>query len=261
MLSRIRDVLSKCYHMLTLAIVELVIGIFLLITPAGLAVAILWIIGILMIANGVYRCIAYFKEPTENSQKGFKLATGAFLLVAGLFFLFNVKFVVGIFPVLSILYGVLVMNDAFLKIEIMVTRLREKKINWYVMAASLLFTIIAMIILYSNVGFVGAGILLILAAGLDALCYFNDIGKVEVPTLKDLIEKVLALFKKDKKATSDSAPVPDFKNGDTLTNIPFTAETPAAEPTVQPVDPADEDMSWANVPQLQFPTDEEKEDQ
>ena len=56
MLSKIREVFPKIMNTLTLGIIELVVGIFLLISPPGLAVGILVAVGIVLLVNGVFRC-------------------------------------------------------------------------------------------------------------------------------------------------------------------------------------------------------------
>ncbi len=274
MLNHIRNLLQKFHHLLTLAIIEVALGIFLLISPSGLAVGLLWVIGLLLLADGVVRCITYFKDPIEEAQKGYKLASGSFLLIAGLFFLFNYKFVVDIFPVLAALYGLVTIVLFFLKLEIMVNRIRQKKVNWYILAASLLFVFIAMIVFYSSaVPFIGAGILLILAGGLDGLCYFGDKGKVAVPTLKELTGNVVSLFKKGEKKAEETAPVQDapvsafdpapvFKpvqESDPFAGMAAETEEGEAEAAEdEKVDPADEDLSWAKHPQIDFPDPSEK---
>ena len=191
MLSKIREVFPKIMNTLTLGIIELVVGIFLLISPPGLAVGILVAVGIVLLVNGVFRCIAYFREPVSEAQKSHKLMSGLLVVTCGLFFLFNSSFVVGIFPALAALYGILVMMSVFLKVEMLVSLVREKSYTWYIMTCSLFFSFLAMMILFgSPVPFVGTGILLIVVAAIDAVLFLNEKGKISVPTLKVLFQLI-----------------------------------------------------------------------
>lgn len=274
MVSKIRQLFSKIMNMLLLAILEIIIGLFMLISPSGLAIGLLIVVGGLLVANGVVRCIAYFKEPVQESQKTLKFASGLFLVVSGLFFLFNFSFVVGIFPVLAALYGLLAMLSVFLKTEMIISMIRQKNYIWYVMACSLLFSLFAMIVLYgSKVPFVGAAILFFFAAALDVVYYLHDQKKISLPTFKALIHSITTrIFKKSKDITNP-VPVEQNKQETTVDSVksqdhdavispePSAQEhsDTASSANVQPektneeVDPADEDLSWANVPQLKMP--------
>jgi len=273
MLSKINQIFSKYVNTLALGIIELVIGIFLLITPPGLAVAILIATGVLLLADGLIRCIMYFREPVADAKKSHKLMSGLFILTCGVFFLFNSSFVVGIFPALAAMYGILVMMSVFLKIEMLVTLVREKQYTWYIMTCSLLFSFLAMMILFgSPVPFIGTGILLIVAAVIDTIFFLNEKGKISVPTLKALISAVVSrISSRSRKPDPSSAgfqppqpsetkvdpvpaqqvPVPE-DNGSAAQTDPVESPMPQQSPDAG-IDPADEDMSWANVPQLKMP--------
>ena len=272
MLSKIREVFPKIMNTLTLGIIELVVGIFLLISPPGLAVGILVAVGIVLLVNGVFRCIAYFREPVSEAQKSHKLMSGLLVVTCGLFFLFNSSFVVGIFPALAALYGILVMMSVFLKVEMLVSLVREKSYTWYIMTCSLFFSFMAMMILFgSPVPFVGTGILLIVVAAIDAVLFMNEKGKISVPTLKVLFQLIASRITAGRSKTEtpvvtnpteQPAEMPPVETPqkeapasghEEPAEQTATAETAPGEQPSEGKDPADEDMSWANVPQLEMP--------
>ena len=270
MMVRIRDFLAKFTNTLSLAVAEAIVGIFLLISPPDLAIGILWLCGVLLVADAVVRCITYFKEPIAEAKRGHKFASGIFFLVCGLFLLFNYRFVVDIFPVLAALYAMIVMISVFLKLELVVTGVREKNATWYVMAVSFLFSLIAMMILYgSRFPFIAAGIFLLLAAVTDALYELNAIGKLRLPALSELKDMVTGKIARSSK--KDIAAAAEMPGAEQVTNteaaadpapaassegdksVPDQTQDPADSIVTEPIDPADEDMSWAHVPQLEMP--------
>ena len=206
MLSKIREFFSKVVNMLLLAVLEIVIGLFMLISPSGLAIGILIAMGVLLLADGVVRVITYFKEPVAEAKKKHKLFTGLFLLVCGLFFLFNSSYVVGLFPFLAALYGLLALLAVFLKVEMVVTLMREKHFVWYVMTCSALFSLLATLILYgSPVPFIGTAILFFVAAGLDFVYYLYEQKKISIPTIQVLMHSISSRIMKHEKDNTNPA--------------------------------------------------------
>ena len=289
MLLKIRQTIAKFEHAMSLAVFELLLGLFMLINPSVMALVILCVLGVLFLGDGLVRCISYFRETPEEAKKEHKLASGLFFLIVGLFFLFNYRFVVNIFPVVAVLYGIFAMALVFLKTEWLVNSLREKSTIWYVVALSLVFSFIAMLVLYtSRLPFIGSGILLVLSAVLDAVYYFDQKGKISLPSFSTLIHNIRNGFKQssqkaaevktetaaahtdgevkesfyaqshpvedDGKAENTTPPSePSFESAADHPAQPVEDTQPAEESEDTAVDPADEDMSWANVPQLEMP--------
>lgn len=274
MLQKIRHFVSRFLNSLTMAVLEFIIGLFLMISPSGLAVGIFLVTGILLLADGVVRCIAYFMDPIEDAKMAHKLTTGLFLIVSGIFMLFNYKFVVGVFPAIAALYAILAMLSVFLKTEVTVTLIREKKHVWYIMVCSLVFSFIAMMILFGKqASFVAAGIMLFIAAIIDLVFFLNEKGKIALPTLQDAFSMIASsISRKSEKKTIEPpvhaepvTPPHEFKPEEATPSAPDSSAAPeASDAPVNPaapesqgeqeqIDPADEDMSWANVPQIQMP--------
>ena len=259
MLERIDNVISKVRNLLGFAILECLIGLFLLISPSGMAQVILSFCGLILLIFGVLKCLSYFKqEPVAEPSQKHPLAFGLFLLISGFFFLFNHGFIVGIFPVLAALYGLIAMMFVFLKIERLVTDFRIKSSIWYMTAGSLLFTFIAMLVLYTaKFPFICSGILLLVTGIIDLVTHLHIRKKITLPEFSTLVARI----RNSTQRTSESAQHADNISSDTSAQIVPSGEdniahgdanvsVPSDEQASASADPADEDLSWAAVPQL-----------
>ncbi|MBR1708186.1 MAG: DUF308 domain-containing protein [Clostridia bacterium] len=259
MLERIDNVISKVRNLLGFAILECLIGLFLLISPSGMAQVILSLCGLVLLIFGVLKCLSYFKqEPVAELSQKHPLAFGLFLLISGFFFLFNHRFIVGIFPVLAALYGLIAMMFVFLKIERLVTDFRIKSSIWYMTAGSLLFTFIVMLVLYTaKLPFISSGILLLMTGIIDLVTHLQKRGKIILPEFSPLIARI----RNNARHSSESAQHADNISTGAPSQIAPAGEeniarsnanisVPSDEQASASSDPADEDMSWAAVPQL-----------
>ena len=128
-----------------------------------------------------------------------------------------------------------------------------------------------MILFGSPVPFVGTGILLIVVAAIDAVLFLNEKGKISVPTLKVLFQLIASRITAGRSKTEtpvvtnpteQPAEMPPVETPqkeapasghEEPAEQTATAETAPGEQPSEGKDPADEDMSWANVPQLEMP--------
>ena len=154
---------------------EILVGILLLINPVSFTSGIIIGLGVILLALGAMGVIAYFRlEPIEAARRQ-TLTKGLVIITAGLFCIFQTHWFIVTFPLLTILYGVIILLTGIAKIQWAVDMLRMKKPNWFLAAiASALSILLAIIILlnpFSSTIFLWrfVAITLILGAILDIL--------------------------------------------------------------------------------------------
>ena len=99
---------------------------------------------------GIIEIMVYFRlEPLEAAKRQ-SLTKGLVVILAGLFCIFKTNWFIVTFPLLTIMYGVIILLMGVAKIQWAVDMLRMKKQNWFLAAiASVLCMAIAIIILMS----------------------------------------------------------------------------------------------------------------
>lgn len=135
---------------LFMSVVEIVIGILLLINPVGFTSGIIIALGVAMVAMGVGQTISYFRtEATEAAKKGY-LTKGILLVAFGLFCAFNSGWFVATFPVITVLYGVLILVAGTNKLQTAIDMVRAKQKYWYVALIGALLTLVFAVLIIVN---------------------------------------------------------------------------------------------------------------
>lgn len=109
-----------------LVVLEVIVGILLLINPSGFTTSIIIAAGILLMVAGVDNVIKYVRADAEEAAKTKLLMTGSIALTAGAFCAFNTQWFLTAFPVLTILYGIVILLTGFGKLQLTVDMLRQK---------------------------------------------------------------------------------------------------------------------------------------
>lgn len=161
-------------HLLT-SLFELLVGILLLIDPVGFTSGIIVVAGIILCILGIRSVIKYFRADAVLAAKSQSLLTGLALLLAGGFCIFKSRWFVATFPILTILYGVIMLLVGLSKVQITVDLLRLRGRRWYLAAISAALSLICAIIVLANpfgttaVLWMFAGITLIAEAVMDII--------------------------------------------------------------------------------------------
>lgn len=135
---------------LIVSLVELVIGILLLIKPVGFTSGIIVIIGLLLAAQGIRSIVKYFKMKPAEASKEQLLSKGLIGTMVGLFCVFRSQWFIATFPVLTMLYGVMILLLGMSKIQKMADMLRLKEKYWYLAGIAAALSIIFAIIILAN---------------------------------------------------------------------------------------------------------------
>ncbi len=123
-------------HGILMSAFEVLVGVLLIIDPVGFTSGIIIAVGIGLLLGGMWQVIHYFKEEPEVAAKGQALLIGMIMLLGGGFFALKSSWLINVFPLLTILYGVGVLVSGLMKVQWTVDKLRMKKDYWYLMAIS-----------------------------------------------------------------------------------------------------------------------------
>lgn len=133
-----------------LAIGEAAVGILLLINPVGFTVAIIAGVGLLLAVTGAVSILAYFRADPEEAAKGQSLMKGLCALGGGAFCIFRSDWFIAAFPLLAVLYGIVILVTGIAKVQWAVDMVRLKKKQWYFQALGAAITLIAAAVVLGN---------------------------------------------------------------------------------------------------------------
>ena len=119
-----------------LSVFEIVVGILLLINPAGFTSGIIIAAGALLAALGAASSVRYFRTPPSQAAREQALARGLGLMLAGFFCMLRSDWFIATFPLLTLLYGVVMLMLSLLRIQHTVDALRMKNPGWIWLALS-----------------------------------------------------------------------------------------------------------------------------
>lgn len=133
-----------------MSLVELIIGILLLVNPVGFTSGIIVAFGVVMILFGIGSVIKYFCTDPEEAAVSQSLVKGLIELLAGAFCTFNSHWFVVTFPVLTLVYGVVILITGLSKIQWMVDIIRMKRKRWFLAAISAAVSVICGIVIINS---------------------------------------------------------------------------------------------------------------
>ena len=159
-------------------IAELIIGILLLINPVSFTSGIIVLLGVCMLATGILFGYKYFRMSPELAKKGNMLTWAILLVMMGVFCILRTDWFIATFPILTVLYGIIMLLSGVSKIQTMVDMLRLQNNKWFWAGINSAVSIIcAVVILWSpftstTVLWIFAGVSLIVEAVLDIVTIF-----------------------------------------------------------------------------------------
>ncbi len=150
------------------ALCEIACGVLLLISPIGFTSAIIIGVGAVILVAGVISVINYFRADPYDAAKKQSLAKGLVGIAAGLFCIFNFNLIIVTFPILSILYGAVMLVVGIVKLQWTVDLIRLKQERWWLCGISAVVTIVFAIIVMCNP--FGAAAAVLSFAGISLIC-------------------------------------------------------------------------------------------
>lgn len=166
-----------------LCIFEVVVGILLLLDPVAFTTGIIIAIGVVLLAMGIGSTMKYFRMEATEASETQGLLKGLTLIVAGAFCIFRSYWFIITFPVLSVIYGIIILIAGLGKIQWTFDMLRMKKKKWFLAAISAVVSIICAIVILKNpfsssvVLWIFTGISLIVEAVFDAVSLIVNIRR------------------------------------------------------------------------------------
>ena len=131
-------------------VLEALIGALLLINPLAFTTGILIAFGAVLLVMGIVHIICYFRMDPLEAAGSQALMRGLVLVVVGGFLVFRSKWFIVTFPLLTIVYGVVVLIAGLSKIQWAVDALRLHADRWYLPAISAAISIICAIVILMN---------------------------------------------------------------------------------------------------------------
>lgn len=193
-------------------IAELIIGILLLINPVSFTAGIIVLLGVCMLATGILFGYKYFRISAEQAKKGNMLTFAILLVMTGVFCILRSDWFIATFPILTVLYGIIMLVSGVSKIQTMVDMLRLQNNKWFWAGINAAVSIVcAVVILWSPftstaILWIFAGVSLIIEAVLDIVTIFLAyIGK-------RVVEEIVEDTKEELKEIIDAEVVDEVSN-------------------------------------------------
>lgn len=133
-----------------MSLAEIIIGILLLVNPVAFTSGIIVAFGIVLMLVGVSTIIKYFRTEPEEAAVGQLLVKGLLELLGGAFCAFNSHWFIATFPVLSLIYGVVILVTGITKVQWTMDIIRMKRSKWFWMAISAAISILCGITVITN---------------------------------------------------------------------------------------------------------------
>ena len=158
-----------------LCLCEIAVGILLFINPVGFTEGIIIALGIVLILTGAVSIVNYFRLEPLEAALGRRLVTGLAAVIAGLFCVLRSGWFILTFPLLTILYGVVILVVGLFKVQWTVDLLRQRMGHWgwsaVGAAVTLVFAAVILLNPFGSTAFIWSfvAISLIVEAVLDLL--------------------------------------------------------------------------------------------
>ena len=132
------------------SVCEIVVGILLLVNPTGFTAGIIIALGVLLAVLGVLGIVRYFRTEPVRAALEQQLIRGLLMLLLGLFCIFNARWFIATFPILTILYGIGTLIAGIAKVQWTIDRIRLKMRRWFWTAISAVLTIACAVVILCN---------------------------------------------------------------------------------------------------------------
>ena len=130
-----------------LCLCEVAIGILLLVNPVGFTAGIITACGIVLILWGIGSIIGYFRKDAEEATTSQGMLKGLMLLLVGGFCALKNEWIIATFPLMTLVYGVVILISGLGKIQWTVDMLRAKDKKWFFAAISAAVSVICAVVI------------------------------------------------------------------------------------------------------------------
>lgn len=130
-----------------LCIVELTAGILLLLDPVQFTSTVIIRTGAVLIVLGLIKVVNYFRTTAETAAIGQLLTKGLISVLAGTFCVIRWEWFLAAFPVLTMVYGTIILLTGISKIQLAVDMLRLKNSRWSWAAVNAALTLLCSMVI------------------------------------------------------------------------------------------------------------------
>lgn len=142
--------LKRSLSSVGMSLAEIIVGILLLMNPVAFTSGIIVAFGIVLMIMGVSKTVKYFLTEPEEAAVGQILVKGLLLLLAGVFCAFNSRWFIATFPVITLVYGAVILITGITKIQWTIDIIRMKRSKWIWVAISALISVLCGIVIICN---------------------------------------------------------------------------------------------------------------
>lgn len=139
--------IKEKFSVVALSIIEIMAGILLLISPVGLTAWIIVIAGFILTVTGILKIIGYFRVSAEEAILHSSLIFGILSVLLGFWCMFRSEWFIALFPLLTTLYGILILISGVVKVQWTADMIRLKKGHWQWMALSAVVTVVCAVVI------------------------------------------------------------------------------------------------------------------
>lgn len=139
-----------CATDFALCIVELIAGILLLLDPVQFTSTVIIGTGVILIILGLIEVVNYFRTEAEAAALGRLLTKGLAFVLAGVFCAVRWEWFLATFPVLTMVYGVIILLTGISKIQLAVDMVRLKNGRWRWAAVNSALTLTCAVVVLCN---------------------------------------------------------------------------------------------------------------
>lgn len=142
--------LSQNSGKIGLSICEIIIGILLFMDPMGFTGTIIKIVGVILLIAGVWFAIRYFRTDPVAAHLEQGLTKALLAIFVGAFCLLKSEWFLATFPIITVLYGIIIILTAVVRIQWTVDMLRMKMDRWYIPGIGAVISLIFGVIILTN---------------------------------------------------------------------------------------------------------------
>ena len=142
--------LKSNFSGIVMCLIEVLVGILLLVNPVGFTAGIIIGAGVVLLVMGLASVIKYFRMEPEEAMKSQMLLKGFIFVLAGGFCALKSDWFIITFPVLTLIYGVVILISGLAKIQWMVDLIRMKKQKWFLAGISALISLVCGVVVISS---------------------------------------------------------------------------------------------------------------
>lgn len=138
------------FSTILLSLLELIVGILLLVSPVRFTQGILTAAGVVLSVVGLITLIQYFRTKAAEAASGRLMFKALVSLLLGVFLIFGKNWLIAVFPLLTMLYGVGILLTGLAKIQWTVDGIRMKKKRWWLSAIGAVISITCAVIIFAD---------------------------------------------------------------------------------------------------------------